>query len=213
MKNFALYFYLFFLGVFIYTFIYFGFSNVFKNIMGIVKGCISGEGYEGAIAMLIWSFGRKFLLYGYLFLDTRFFGWIILLACVTGSSLCLCFRCGNINWAKRTKCNICNTNKPGHNEGGVRYKVNNFFFWKAHDLIFWWRCLHFVFCVSVCFSLMWQPSLGKYATFYLIKMCFRLSIKLTWIWLLRLASHVNQLSLKEIYNVFAVLWALTFLFI
>ena len=30
-------------------------------------------------------------------------------------------RCGNINWAKRTKCNICNTNKPGHNEGGVRY--------------------------------------------------------------------------------------------
>lgn len=31
-----------------------------------------------------------------------------------------CFRCGNVNWAKRTKCNICNTNKPGHNEGGVR---------------------------------------------------------------------------------------------
>ncbi|KAB2021137.1 hypothetical protein ES319_D07G119200v1 [Gossypium barbadense] len=29
--------------------------------------------------------------------------------------------CGNINWAKRMKCNICNTNKPGHNEGGVRY--------------------------------------------------------------------------------------------
>ncbi|KAF6160782.1 hypothetical protein GIB67_035983 [Kingdonia uniflora] len=29
-------------------------------------------------------------------------------------------RCANINWAKRTKCNICNTNKPGHNEGGVR---------------------------------------------------------------------------------------------
>ncbi|KAG4403463.1 hypothetical protein GLYMA_01G117401v4 [Glycine max] len=29
--------------------------------------------------------------------------------------------CGNINWAKRTKCNICNTNKPGHNEGGVRH--------------------------------------------------------------------------------------------
>ncbi|KAF9607579.1 hypothetical protein IFM89_036941 [Coptis chinensis] len=31
-----------------------------------------------------------------------------------------CFRCGNINWAKRLKCNICNTNNPGHNEGGVR---------------------------------------------------------------------------------------------
>ncbi|XP_058097961.1 transcription initiation factor TFIID subunit 15-like isoform X2 [Magnolia sinica] len=31
-----------------------------------------------------------------------------------------CPMCGNINWAKRTKCNICNTNKPGHNEGGVR---------------------------------------------------------------------------------------------
>lgn len=30
-------------------------------------------------------------------------------------------RCGNINWAKRTKCNICNTTKPGHNEGGARY--------------------------------------------------------------------------------------------
>ncbi|KAL3695549.1 hypothetical protein R1sor_009625 [Riccia sorocarpa] len=31
-----------------------------------------------------------------------------------------CPMCGNINWAKRTKCNICNTTKPGHNEGGVR---------------------------------------------------------------------------------------------
>lgn len=28
--------------------------------------------------------------------------------------------CANINWAKRLKCNICNTNKPGVNEGGVR---------------------------------------------------------------------------------------------
>lgn len=34
----------------------------------------------------------------------------------------LFFRCANINWAKRNKCNICNTNKPGHNEGGVRYE-------------------------------------------------------------------------------------------
>uniref|UniRef100_A0A0E0AIB0 Transcription initiation factor TFIID subunit 15 n=1 Tax=Oryza glumipatula TaxID=40148 RepID=A0A0E0AIB0_9ORYZ len=31
-----------------------------------------------------------------------------------------CPMCGNINWAKRMKCNICNTTKPGHNEGGVR---------------------------------------------------------------------------------------------
>ncbi|KAF5737908.1 transcription initiation factor TFIID subunit 15 [Tripterygium wilfordii] len=31
-----------------------------------------------------------------------------------------CPMCANINWAKRLKCNICNTNKPGHNEGGVR---------------------------------------------------------------------------------------------
>ncbi|WZZ43162.1 hypothetical protein YC2023_039421 [Brassica napus] len=29
--------------------------------------------------------------------------------------------CGNVNWAKRLKCNVCNTNKPGQNECGVRY--------------------------------------------------------------------------------------------
>ncbi|CAN6972229.1 unnamed protein product [Brassica rapa subsp. trilocularis] len=28
--------------------------------------------------------------------------------------------CGNVNWAKRLKCNICNTNKPGQNKCGVR---------------------------------------------------------------------------------------------
>ncbi|KAF5783192.1 hypothetical protein HanXRQr2_Chr11g0505111 [Helianthus annuus] len=28
-------------------------------------------------------------------------------------------RCANINWAKRLKCNICSTNKPGVSEGGV----------------------------------------------------------------------------------------------
>ncbi|KAK1387353.1 Transcription initiation factor TFIID subunit 15 [Heracleum sosnowskyi] len=31
-----------------------------------------------------------------------------------------CPMCANINWAKRNKCNVCNTNKPGTNEGGVR---------------------------------------------------------------------------------------------
>lgn len=31
-----------------------------------------------------------------------------------------CPMCGNINWAKRLKCNICNTSKPGYNEGGAR---------------------------------------------------------------------------------------------
>ncbi|CAF2133582.1 unnamed protein product, partial [Brassica napus] len=26
--------------------------------------------------------------------------------------------CGNVNWAKRLKCNVCNTNKHGQNECG-----------------------------------------------------------------------------------------------
>ncbi|XP_022029575.2 transcription initiation factor TFIID subunit 15, partial [Helianthus annuus] len=30
-----------------------------------------------------------------------------------------CPMCANINWAKRLKCNICSTNKPGVSEGGV----------------------------------------------------------------------------------------------
>ncbi|WZY84725.1 hypothetical protein YC2023_031109 [Brassica napus] len=30
------------------------------------------------------------------------------------------FQCGNVNWAKRLKCNVCNTNKHGQNECGVR---------------------------------------------------------------------------------------------
>ncbi|PPD90756.1 hypothetical protein GOBAR_DD12301 [Gossypium barbadense] len=40
--------------------------------------------------------------------------------CVQSMRNCSTCRCGNINWAKHMKCNICNTNKPGHNEGGVR---------------------------------------------------------------------------------------------
>ncbi|CAI5940804.1 unnamed protein product [Closterium sp. NIES-64] len=28
--------------------------------------------------------------------------------------------CGNMNWAKRAKCNICNTSRPGTSEGGAR---------------------------------------------------------------------------------------------
>ncbi|KAG0594376.1 hypothetical protein M758_UG071900 [Ceratodon purpureus] len=31
-----------------------------------------------------------------------------------------CPMCGNINWAKRLKCNICNTSKTGYTEGGAR---------------------------------------------------------------------------------------------
>lgn len=45
-----------------------------------------------------------------------------LFICATDVSFLFFYcRCGNINWAKRMKCNICNTNKPGHNEAGVRY--------------------------------------------------------------------------------------------
>uniref|UniRef100_A0A7N1A5S8 Uncharacterized protein n=3 Tax=Pentapetalae TaxID=1437201 RepID=A0A7N1A5S8_KALFE len=43
-----------------------------------------------------------------------------------------CPMCGNINWAKRMKCNICNTNKPGHNEGGVRYDLMDISFRYYH---------------------------------------------------------------------------------
>nr|XP_018685733.1 PREDICTED: transcription initiation factor TFIID subunit 15-like isoform X1 [Musa acuminata subsp. malaccensis]XP_018685734.1 PREDICTED: transcription initiation factor TFIID subunit 15-like isoform X1 [Musa acuminata subsp. malaccensis] len=48
-------------------------------------------------------------------------------ACHVGGSMGLfgsndwpCPMCGNINWAKCMKCNICNTNKSGHSECGVR---------------------------------------------------------------------------------------------
>jgi len=59
-------------------------------------------------------------------------------------------RCGNINWAKRTKCNICNTNKPGHNEGGVRYWIGFYSFLYILVLVKyivapshpWWKPLH-----------------------------------------------------------------------
>lgn len=60
-------------------------------------------------------------------------------------------RCGNINWAKRTKCNICNTNKPGHNEGGVRYWIEFFY------IPSWWLSICMLGSVWVCFwSFSWS---------------------------------------------------------
>jgi hypothetical protein len=41
-------------------------------------------------------------------------------------------RCGNINWAKRTKCNICSTSWPAFNEGGARYiTISLWLLWKG----------------------------------------------------------------------------------
>ncbi|MFS7930930.1 putative Zinc finger, RanBP2-type superfamily [Helianthus anomalus] len=47
-----------------------------------------------------------------------FYNYINIVVCL--SILENCFSgCANINWAKRLKCNICNTNKPGVNKGSV----------------------------------------------------------------------------------------------
>ncbi|KAI8538517.1 hypothetical protein RHMOL_Rhmol09G0109600 [Rhododendron molle] len=53
-------------------------------------------------------------------LTSKILGWLALIRLTLTAPLDGEKRCGNINWAKRLKCNICNTNKPGTNEGGVR---------------------------------------------------------------------------------------------
>ncbi|KAJ7954514.1 transcription initiation factor TFIID subunit 15 [Quillaja saponaria] len=49
-----------------------------------------------------------------------------------------CPMCANINWAKRNKCNICNTNKPGLSEGGVSAP---------------WLVFSFLVCLSILWCL------------------------------------------------------------
>ncbi|CAG7885291.1 unnamed protein product [Brassica rapa] len=46
--------------------------------------------------------------------------------------------CGNVNWAKRLKCNVCNTNKPGQNECGVSSLRVSLFIFK-HGLVDNWK--------------------------------------------------------------------------
>ena len=57
----------------------------------------------------------------------------------TSKSFWFAFRCGNINWARRNTCNVCNAPKIGPEEtrtGKLNSRLNFLFFYKCYFLLF-----------------------------------------------------------------------------
>ena len=79
----------------------------------------------------------------------------------TSKSFWFAFRCGNINWARRNTCNVCNAPKIGPEEtrtGKLNSRLNFLFFYQCYFLLF---TLGFFALIKMVILQYWDSNVGK----------------------------------------------------